>query len=126
MKKLIVLTLTAMLCTTAHADTPPDFNLLVDAIYRAEGGAKAKKPFGILSVRCNGYADCRQVALNTVRNNWKRWEAGTHGAAKHRSYMEFLSSRYAPLNAKNDPSGLNQNWLRNVSSIYNQLNRGSK
>ena len=34
---------------------------IVNAIYKAEGGSKAVKPFGILSVHCAGYDDCRQV-----------------------------------------------------------------
>lgn len=122
-KIILGLVLSAMLCATARAETPPDFNKLVDSIYRAEGGAKAKKPFGILSVNCDGYSDCRAVCLNTVRNNWRRWQAGTHGARKYRTYIEFLGSRYAPGNAKNDPSKLNKNWVRNVSGIYSQLNR---
>lgn len=124
-KILALILLFSQLNRPAFAENPPDFNRLVDAIYRAEGGAKAKKPFGILSVPCSGYSDCRKVALNTVRNNWKRWEAGTHGAAKHRTYLDFLGSRYCPVGAGND-NGTNRFWVRNVSAIYGQLNQGGK
>lgn len=84
-------------------------NRVVNAIYIAEGGAKAIKPFGILSVPCNGYAECRQICLNTVRNNWKRWQnAGNPG-----SFIEYLGSRYAPVEAH----PLNRNWVPNVKKI---------
>lgn len=83
---------------------------IADAIYIAEGGAKAKKPYGILSVKVANEAEARKVAINTVRNNWKRW----HDAGKPGDYLEYLQKRYAPIGAKNDPSGLNKNWLKNV------------
>lgn len=85
-------------------------NKIVDAIYLAEGGEKAKKPYGILSVPCDSEASCRRIAENTVRNNFRRWlDAGAEG-----DYLEFLARRYAPIGASNDPRGLNQNWLSNV------------
>lgn len=97
--------------TIAHMT--PYWDEIVDAIYLAEGGAKAKKPFGILSVECSDYADCRKVCFNTVRNNWFRWEkAGRPG-----EYLEFLARRYCPVGAANDPRGLNRNWLGNVQGI---------
>jgi hypothetical protein len=83
---------------------------IADAIYVAEGGAKAKKPYGILSVKVANAQEARQVAINTVRNNWKRW----HDAGRPGDYIEFLAKRYAPLGVANDPSGLNKNWLKNV------------
>lgn len=83
---------------------------LVDSIYAAEGGARAKKPFGILSVPCSGYAECRRICTNTVRNNIRRWESkGRPG-----DYLDFLGARYAPVSAH----PLNRNWVRNVRSIY--------
>jgi len=83
---------------------------IVDAIYLAEGGEKARKPYGILSVPCGSKAECRRIAERTVRNNFKRWaDAGAEG-----DYLEFLARRYAPIGAENDPKGLNENWLKNV------------
>ncbi len=118
----IALTVTFMSCEAAHASTmtkdelnahmDPYFQQVVDAIYIAEGGKKAKKPFGILSVSCNGYADCRNVAYNTVRNNYHRWIA----AGRKGEYLAFLANRYCPIGASNDPKGLNKNWLGNVST----------
>ena len=94
----------------AIASPPLDFDRLVDAIYLAEGGGKARKPFGILSVPCSGYQDCRQVCLNTVRNTYRRWlKAGQPG-----DYLNFLALRYAPPTAH----PLNAHWERNVRRLY--------
>ena len=90
----------------------PEVNRIVDAIYIIEGGAKAKKPFGILSVPCNSYAACRKICANTVRNNYKRWErAGRPG-----DYLKFLADRYCPVGAEND-NGTNKFWLTNLRRI---------
>ena len=111
----IVLLLTFCVYSYVHASEYSD-EQIVDAIYHAEGGTKAKKPFGILSVPCDGYDDCRKVCLNTVRNNrvrYKKW-----GYKKHPTYLAFLASRYAPTEgATNDPNNLNKNWLKNVEAI---------
>lgn len=89
-----------------------DAEKIADAIYKAEGGARAKKPYGILSVKVTNKAEARRVALNTIKNNYKRWqEAGKPGG-----YLEFLAGKYAPLNVANDPKSLNKNWLKNVKS----------
>ena len=91
----------------------PDFNKLADAIYLAEGGAKTRFPYGIKSVKCSGEAKCRKICLNTLRNNWRRWQsAGNPG-----TYLDFLASRYAPVDAKND-NGTNQFWKHNVEVLY--------
>lgn len=92
------------------AHMAPYWGQIVGAIYRAEGGPRARKPFGILSVPCSGYEECREICYNTVRNNYFRWiRAGRPG-----DYLEFLARRYAPVGAANDPSGLNRHWLKNV------------
>lgn len=109
---IVCLLVFAGVSTQALASEIP-VDKIVDAIYRVEGGEKAKVPFGILSVPCKGYADCRRVCKNTVRNNYKRWEkAGRPG-----DYIEFLARRYAPANVANDPKKLNRNWLKNLRRI---------
>ena len=97
---------------------------LVNAIYRAEGGAKAAYPYGIIAPRKLSEAEARRWCFNTVRNNWTRWEAArsrrgneagpllTSGATP--DYLAFLAARYAPIGAANDPRNLNRNWLKNV------------
>ena len=90
-----------------------DTEKLADAIYRAEGGPKARVPYGILSVKVSNEAEARRVCLNTIRNNHTRWlKAGKPG-----SYISFLAQRYCPKSA--DPVG-HRNWLANVSRIYKQ------
>jgi len=85
---------------------------IADAIYLAEGGELASKPYGILSVFCEGEEDCRVVYLNTIRNNRVRY--ADYGYKEYDTYLEFLASRYAPIGAENDKTGLNFNWLTNV------------
>jgi len=83
---------------------------IANAIYWAEGGAKAKVPYGILSIKVKDKAEARQICFNTIRNQRIRH-------AKHNCGLDFISclgSRYCPIGAKNDPKGLNKNWVKNV------------
>lgn len=104
-----------LISATAFATAPistPEINRIVDAIYVIEGGQNAVRPFGIMSVKCEGYSDCRQIAFNTVRNNHRRWiDAGEPG-----DFLEYLRNKYAPIDAENDPRGMNKNWLPNLRS----------
>jgi len=87
-----------------------DANRIADAIYRVEGGSKAKAPYGILSVKVSNATEARKVCLNTIRNNHTRWiRAGKPG-----KFLDFLADRYCPKSA--DPVG-NRNWKKNVKSI---------
>lgn len=91
----------------AKAEMAPEMvNRIVTAIYHAEGGTKAKKPYGVLSVPCNSAGECRRVCENTVRNNYRRWLA----TDRSKTYLEFLAGRYAPVSAH----PLNKHWLSNV------------
>ena len=88
---------------------------LATAIWYAEGGAGAVKPYGILSVKVSGAEEARRVCLNTIRNNRVRWQkAGAKG-----DYLEFLANRYCPVNCEND-NGSNKFWLRNVRHFLNR------
>lgn len=109
-KKVATVLLILFSCGTAFADIPVP--AIVDAIYQAEGGDRAKKPFGILSVPCDSYSECRQICENTVRNNYRRWQASDQSV----TYLEFLANRYCPVGAEND-NGTNKYWLKNVRSI---------
>ena len=99
-------------CSNAYAE--PDFEKLVDAVYIAEGGKNTRFPYGIKSVKCSGEIDCRKAALNTVKNNWARWQT----SGKTKTYLVFLRDRYAPL----ADSQLNVAWLENVTYF---LEKGS-
>src|SRR4030042_341408 len=58
------------------------------------------------------------------------WCAATIKKAKERfadtkskNFIEFLGATYAPIDAPNDPDGLNKNWVGNVRSFYDELKR---
>lgn len=89
-------------------------SVVADAVYRAEGGAKAKVAYGVLSVKVRNAQEARQVCLNSIRNSRARWQkAGRPG-----DWLAFFAARWAPTKgATNDPTGLNSNWLRNVRAI---------
>ena len=87
-----------------------DAERIADAIYRVEGGAKAKVPYGILSMPVKNEAHARRICLNTIRNNHKRWIA----AGKPGDYLDFLADRYCPPSV--DPKG-NKNWKRNIKQL---------
>lgn len=108
---LSALIFTVLICANSYAQdyTVDDY---VNAIYWAEGGKNARKPFGILSVKCEGYEDCRTICENTVRNNIRRFRE--YGHKEFNDYLSFLASRYAPVGAGNDPKNLNKNWIKNV------------
>lgn len=91
--------------------TERQVDTLADAIYRAEGGAKARVPYGILSVKVANEAEARRVCENTIRNNWKRWQA----AGSKGRFVDFLADRYCPPSA--DRAG-NRNWKNNVSKLW--------
>jgi hypothetical protein len=85
---------------------------IADAIYIAEGGKKAKVPYGILSIKVRSAEHARQICLNTIHNNYERWQkAGRRG-----EFLNFLADRYCP---PTDATG-NKNWKRNVKTILSR------
>lgn len=93
------------------------YQRITEAIYWVEGGAQAKKPYGVLSVPCNTKQECRKIAFNTVRNNHRRWlRAGRPG-----EFLNFLADRYCPPSV--DKQG-NINWKRNIKSILQRSTHG--
>ena len=106
-KMIVASTLTVSLYLVPAAQAGTSDNDIVNAIYIAEGGRKAKVPYGILSIQTK---NPRQICLNTVRNHRER-----HAA--HRCGLDFitcLGNRYCPPVA--DPQG-NKNWIKNVSKL---------
>jgi len=86
---------------------------IADAIYRVEGGARAKVPYGILSIKVRDTAHARRICLNTIQNNRARWiKAGQPGA-----FLDYLADKYCPRSA--DPVG-NKNWKRNIHKLVNE------
>ena len=103
-RRFMILILLVILCVTiwqvyesgirygSHGNREDYFERVVMAIYEIEGADKARVPFGIGSVKCADYSDCKQVAYNTVKNNWNRWES----AGQPGTYSECLAKRYCP------------------------------
>lgn len=92
----------------------PNYDLFADAIYRAEGGDKARAPYGVLSIKTKDADEARRITINSAKKNYQRWlDAGKPG-----TYVQFMANRWTPPSA--DPKG-NANWIKNVPAIYAQL-----
>ncbi|HSW50654.1 MAG TPA: hypothetical protein VLH09_10790 [Bryobacteraceae bacterium] len=96
---------------------------LLAALRRTENGRPGRE-FGVLSVPAEGLDAQTRVAANTVRNTIARFEqAGgvaldpTTGRYTE-AFLRFLSSRYAPCGAANDPAGLNRHHAVNLIALY--------
>jgi len=86
---------------------------IADAIYRVEGGSRARVPYGILSIKVRDTAHARRICLNTIQNNRARWKnSGQPGA-----FLDYLADKYCPRSA--DPIG-NKNWKRNIHKLVNE------
>jgi hypothetical protein len=80
---------------------------IADAIYKAEGGTKASKPYGImLPLKDKSIANYRRVCINTISHAAKDWNGKG-------DFIDFLGARYCPVGCKND-NGTNKFWTRNV------------
>lgn len=77
---------------------------IANAIYWAEGG-DISHPYGILAHYKT--TTSRQACINTIQHARRDWNGKG-------DFCEFLGSRYCPVGANNDPTGLNVNWVKNV------------
>jgi hypothetical protein len=91
----------------ANSLTPQQIDRIANAIYRIEGGAGTKFPYGIKSVKFRNPAHARQICKQTIANNFKRWGA----AGRPGVFLDFLANRYCP--ASCDPLG-NKRWKANA------------
>ena len=83
---------------------------IANAIYKLEGGARAKAPYGILSMKVSSSAMARKICMTTIRNSRARWlKAGRPG-----DELDFLADRYCPPSA--DPVG-NRRWKINIHKM---------
>ena len=106
--KTFLITTTLLLgafLVSAKAQCAPNPALLANAIYKAEGGAKTKYPYGILTKY--KHTTPRQACINTIRHALKDWNGKG-------DFIVFLGSRYCPPNAH----PLNVNWVKNVRWFY--------
>lgn len=108
---LIMLALIVCLASYASAETI-DVNRLANAIYKAEGGAKTRHPYGILAKY--KHTSPRQACINTINSAIRRYNKSNLRS----DFIVYLSKTYCPIGAKNDPTGLNVNWVKNVRYYY--------
>ena len=88
----------------AYAEDYYSNEQIADAIYKTEGGKKARVLYGILSIKTT---NPKQVCLNTIKNHRLRHK-------KHSCKLDFivcLGNRYCPPSV--DFIG-NKNWTKNV------------
>lgn len=90
---------------------------IVAAIRYAENG-RAGREYGILHPKCPPtYRGQAGWCAATVQKNYDRWVL----AGKPGLFLAYLARRYAPIDVDNDPNGLNEHWLRNVTFFYNKF-----
>ena len=106
----VIWILAVMICGMARGEEHTDARI-ANAIWKAEGGNKATYLYGIRSVSYKDEADARRICLRTIANNRKRY--ADYGYRQYDTYLEFLQSRYCPVNCDND-RGTNRFWLKNV------------
>ncbi|MDK2897075.1 MAG: hypothetical protein PWP04_1195 [Candidatus Atribacteria bacterium] len=96
------------------------FALLL-AIREAERGRKGLE-FGIMIAKDTDLQIQTCYTARTVINNLERYlkQVDTPGED---GFIAFLGARYAPLEADNDPTGLNRHWVKNVTYWYYQFRR---
>jgi len=113
-KMLILLTITAafmLMAKSLFASEPINVSVLADAIFHAEG-VNSRHPYGILKKYKT--TTPRQACINTIKSGLKRYETSD----KSLQFIPFLAQTYCPIGAKNDPTGLNRHWIKNVSHFY--------
>ena len=111
--KSIIAIATLMLAATVVSAQPINVERMADAIFRSEGGDKARVPYGVLSVKVKDKADARRITITSINNNIKRCDK----AGKPGTFIDFMANRWCPV--ASDPVG-NRNWKKNVTAIYNQ------
>jgi len=103
------------ICVNIRSACRADLRPIVYAIGRAENGRPGRE-FGVLYKNANTFRQQAGQCAATVQKNWDRWNNGT----KDVPFLVFLRNRYCPVGAENDPQGLNNNWLKNVT-FFSQL-----
>jgi len=96
LKIIFLIFILLLLVTMINAEENYSTSSIVNAIWIIEGGFKTNYPFGIRSVKCKGYNDCRQVCVNTVENNKERFK----NQIKEKDFLVFLAKKYCPNNWK--------------------------
>lgn len=93
---------------------------IVAAIRYAENGTTYQ--YGILHDRCPAtYRGQASWCAATVQKTWDRYIIADGDPTDINAFIIHLGARYCPIGVANDPTGLNVNWVRNVTSIYTSI-----
>lgn len=96
----------------------PILNPIVAAIRYAENGRKGRE-YGILHTRVKPtYRSQAGWCAATVQKNFTRWLNTKPADKTPTAFITFLGSKYCPVGADNDPTGLNKHWIKNVKYYY--------
>ena len=95
------------------------------AIRQAENGGNGKE-FGVLSENAPTYADQLRLCVSTVAHRLESFpgnplQRDPFGRIRYNpKWIAYFQSIWAPvgLDVGNDPTHLNNNWLKNVLSFY--------
>lgn len=99
----------------------PILNPVVAAIRYAENGSKGRE-YGILHPRVKPtYRSQAGWCAATVQKNFTRWLNTNPTDKTTLAFIQFLGSRYCPVGADNDPTGLNKYWVKNVYHYYHEF-----
>jgi hypothetical protein len=89
-----------------------DSRKLLFAIRKAENGRQGRE-FGVLTPEAMRYEKDPDPIKSFIIQ--AKWAAGTI-KKRFNGDLDAFAKRWAPLNASNDPKGLDKNWLKNVKS----------
>ena len=113
----------AIVRTAAEVGVPAVF---LAAIRIAENG-RAGREFGVLSEAADTYEAQARIAALSIRNNtyryvlrFKEWPVDSQTGGLSEAFTKFMATRWAPINAANDPDGLNAHWPKNVWRVYSE------
>ena len=110
-----------LFATTCQASI--DLDRWANAIFKAEGGYKATYLYGIRSISYKDEAEARRICKNTVYNTLVKYRENRCRAGE--SDIDCMARRYCPINADNDPKGLNKTWKKNVLYYMDKEGGGS-
>lgn len=95
------------------------------AIRKSENGAIDHLAFGIIDPGCatDSYSEQAGWAICTVVKNYHRWLNKDKGnkLKSVEDFIPYLGAKYCPVGAKNDPTGLNAYWVKNVLFWYKKV-----
>lgn len=110
---VLLVTGALMLSPAAQARlSDPEAERWADAIWRIEGGARARKPYGVLSVPVRDAREARAVVRRSLHRRHDDWLA----AGRPGYFVDYFADRWCP--AATDPTG-NARWKRNARKILN-------